>query len=144
MTPKINSIETSQRISALCLVATVHQHLTGKDRIIIPKNNSVIRRKHLALADLQTLNDKITAMNVPFQYKLSRSTCIIPDADLTFRNIASKKFENALGYDVIKLDNVKSSSKALGGNRVKFYRKASPEALGVKRVRFYRSVNNKA
>lgn len=143
MTPKINSIETSQRISALCLVATVHQYLTEKDRIIIPKNNSV-RRKHLALADLQTLNDKITAMNVPFQYKLSRNTCIIPDADLTFRNIASKKSENALGYDVIKLDNVKSSSKALGGNRVKFYRKASPEALGVKRVRFYRSVNNKA
>ena len=136
MTPKINSIETSKRISALCLVATVHQHLTGKDRIIIPKNNSV-RRKHLALADLQTLNDKITAMNVPFQYKLSRSTCIIPDADLTFRNIASKKFENALGYDVIKLDNVKSSS-----NRVKFYRKASPEALGVKRVRFYRSIKS--
>ena len=141
MTPKINSIETSKRISALCLVATVHQHLTGKDRIIIPKNNSV-RRKHLALADLQTLNDKITAMNVPFQYKLSRNTCIIPDADLTFRNIASKKSENALGYDVIKLDNVKSSSKALGGNRVKFYRKASPEALGVKRVRFYRSIKS--
>ena len=141
MTPKINSIESSQRISALCLVATVHQHLTGKDRIIIPKNNST-RRKHLALADLQTLNDKITAMKLPFQYELSQNIRIIPDVGSAFRSIASKKSENISGYSTIKLDNVKVSSKALGRNRVNFYRKASPEALGAKRVRFYRSIKS--
>lgn len=121
MTLKVNSIENCSQVSVSCLMATMQKYLAVEERIVIP-NNTSIRRKHLALADMPILHDKIIAMNGPFQYELSRPICLVQTGVPVKLKNTSRKSKRTFDSDVRNLNNGKVSPTALGAKKVTFYR----------------------